>query len=215
MSGAKAKKDGSTARADPEVDMATAVGNPWRSRILGAAAQRELSPSAFIREYGGEISNIARHFRQLAKWGYLEEVERKSGGPRRGGIEHVYRTVRRAHLDTPSSEGLSRFIREDFSDSTLTDYLKQIRDAVDVGTFDDDVERHLSWMALELNHECFRELSGWLDDLLARLPELQQRARQEMEESGEEPIPTTVGLASFRSPPPSDPASETTDDDAQ
>lgn len=191
--------------------MATAIGNPWRSRILGAAAQADLSPSAFIREYGGEISNISRHFRNLAKWGYLEEVERKSGGPRRGGVEHVYRTVRRAHLDTPSSEGLSRFLREDISETILTDYLKQIRDALAEGTFDADVERHLSWMALDLNRECFRELSDWLDELLARLPGLQQKARRQMEESGEKPIATTVGLASFRSPPRSDPPSSNDD----
>lgn len=201
LSGTKTKKGAEAAKTDPGVDMATAVGNPWRSRILGAAAQRDLSPSAFIREYGGEISNISRHFRQLAQWGYLEEVERKSGGPRRGGIEHVYRTVRRAHLDTPSSKGLSQLIREEFSDTTLADYLKQIRDSVVAGTFDEDVERHLSWVALELNRECFQELSGWLDDLLARMPELQQKARRQMEESGEEPIATTVGLASFRSAP--------------
>lgn len=212
MSRTKTEKNTGATRTEPEVDMATAVGNPWRSRILGAAAQRDLSPSAFIREYGGEISNISRHFRQLAKWGYLEEVDRKSGGPRRGGIEHVYRTVRRAHLDTPSSEGLSRFIREEFSDTTLADYLKQIRDAVVAGTFDEDVERHLSWMALELNRECFKELSGWLDDLLARVPELQQKARRQMEESGEEPIATTVGLASFRSPQPAPEESVSADD---
>ena len=212
MSRTKTEKSTGTTRTEPGVDMATAVGNPWRSRILGAAAQRDLSPSAFIREYGGEISNISRHFRQLAKWGYLEEVDRKSGGPRRGGIEHVYRTVRRAHLDTPSSEGLSRFIREEFSDTTLADYLKQIQDAVVAGTFDEDVERHLSWMTLELNHECFKELSGWLDDLLARVPELQRKARRQMEESGEEPIATTVGLASFRSPPTAPEESVSADD---
>lgn len=162
---------------------------------------------------GGELSNIARHFRQLARWGYLEQVERKSGGPRRGGVEHVYRTVRRAHLDTPASEGRSRFLREDISDTILTDYLKQIRDAVVEGTFDDDVERHLSWMALELNRECVRELSELLDDLLARLPDLQRKARRQMEESGEKPIATTVGLASFRSPARPHPDAGTSGDD--
>jgi hypothetical protein len=153
-----------------------------------------------VREYGGEISNISRHFRQLAKWGYLEVAEQKTGGPRRGGVEHVYRTVRRAHLDTSSSEGLPRFLREDLSDTTLTDYLRQVSDAVDAGTFDADIERHLSWMAIELNRECFTELSGWLDEILDRLPALEEKARRQIEASGEEPIRTTVGLASFRSP---------------
>jgi DNA-binding transcriptional ArsR family regulator len=184
-----------------EVDMATAVGNPWRFRILEAASLGDVSPSGFIRAYGGEISNISRHFRQLAKWGYLEQVERKSGGPRRGGVERFYRSVRRAHIDTPSSSGLSQMLREEISDTILTAYLTEVREALDAGTFDVDVDRHLSWMALELNRECFRELSGWLDDILARLPALQEKARTQMERSGEKAIAATVGLASFRVPP--------------
>lgn len=184
-----------------EVDRATAVGNPWRFRILEAASLGDVSPSGFIRTYGGEISNISRHFRQLAKWGYLEEVDRKSGGPRRGGVEHVYRSVHRAHLDTPSSMGLSKLLREDISNTILKAYLTEVHEALDAGTFDAEIERHLSWMALELDREAFSELSGWLDEVLARLPDLQEDARRRMRESGERPIPTTVGLASFRSPP--------------
>jgi hypothetical protein len=186
-----------------EVDLATAVGNPWRFRILEAASLEDVSPSSFIRDYGGEISNISRHFRQLAKWGYLQEVERKSGGSRRGGVEHVYRSVHRAHLDTPSSRGLSKLLREDISETILAAYLTEVRAALDAGTFDADVDRHLSWMAIELNEECFQELGGWLDDLLARLPALQEKAREQMKESGERPIDATVGLTSFRVPPDS------------
>jgi hypothetical protein len=186
-----------------DVDLATAVGNPWRFRILEAASLGDVSPSGFVRDYGGEISNISRHFRQLAKWGYLQEVERKSGGTRRGGVEHVYRSVYRAHIDTPSSRGLSKLLREDISEAILAAYLKEVRAALDAGTFDADVDRHLSWMALELNEECFRELGEWLDDLLGRLPGLQEKARRQMKESGEAPIDATVGLSSFRVPPDS------------
>src|ERR1700761_7036202 len=67
----KARKE-RRAGSKPQVDMATAIGNPWRCRILGALALKDMSPSAFVREYGGEISNISRHFRQLASWGYLD-----------------------------------------------------------------------------------------------------------------------------------------------
>lgn len=204
MSGTETEQDVGATGAAPEVDMATAIGNPWRSRILGAAAQQDLSPSAFIREYGGEISNISRHFRQLAKWGYLEEVEQRSGGPRRGGVEHVYRTVRRSHLDSPSSEGLSGLLRESISDTILTDYLKQIREAVEARTFDADVERHLSWMALDLDDRAFAELAQRLDEVLEWLPRLQAEAAERIARSGQKPIPTTAGLASFRSPARSD-----------
>jgi DNA-binding transcriptional ArsR family regulator len=200
LSGRDTEQGAGLVKTESEVDMATAIGNPWRSRILGAAAQKDLSPSAFIREYGGEISNISRHFRQLAKWGYLEEVERKSGGTRRGGVEHVYRTARRSHLDTPSSEGLSGLLRESISETILTDYLKQVREAIEAGTFDADVERHLSWMALDLDDQAFTELAQRLDEVLEWLPELQAQAAERLTASGGKPIRTTAGLASFRSP---------------
>jgi len=189
-----------SARKGSGVDLATAIGNPWRFRILYAASVEDLSPSAFIRSYGGEISNIARHFRQLAEWGFLETVERRSGGPRRGGVEHVYRAGRRAHLDTPTWFQLPLILREEMSDTALGTFLDRVSGAVEEGTFDADFERHLSWIALELNRECFNELGEWLDELLARLPGLEEKARRQMQESGETPIPTTVGLFSFRSP---------------
>jgi hypothetical protein len=56
-------------------------------------------------------------------------------------------------------------------------------------------------MALELDRAAFQELSEWLDEILARLPALQEKAQKRMAESGEDPIHATAGLASFRVPP--------------
>jgi hypothetical protein len=183
-----------------KVDLATALGNPWRFRIVGAAAAAPLSPSQFVREYGGEISNVSRHFRNLADWGYLEKVETVTGGRHRGASMSVYRATRWPHLDARASRDLPEAFRSGISDRILETFLERVGAASEAGTFDADVERHLSWDFGELDAEAFRELSSWLDDILARLPALRREARQRMEESGEEPIPTTVGLFSFRSP---------------
>lgn len=182
------------------VDLATALGNPWRFRIVGAAATAPLSPSQFVRKYGGEISNVSRHFRNLAEWGYLEKVETVTGGHHRGANMNVYRATRWPHLDATASRALPEVFRSGISERILETFLGQVREALETGTFDADVDRHLSWDVGEFDAEAFRELSGWLDEVLARLPALRREAKQRMEESGEEPIPTTVGLFSFRSP---------------
>jgi hypothetical protein len=182
------------------VDLATALGNPWRFRIVGAASASPLSPSQFVREHGGEISNISRHFRNLAEWGYLEKVETVTGGQHRGANMNVYRATRPAHLDTMASRNVPELIRRGLSDRVVETFFEQVAAALEAGTFDVDVERHLSWDVGEFDAEAFRELSGWLDEVLARLPALRREAKQRMEESGEDPIPTTVGLFSFRSP---------------
>jgi hypothetical protein len=186
---------------EASVDLATAVGNPWRFRILIACSLEDTSPSGFVRDHGGEISNIARHFRRLASWGYLEVVEHRSGGPRRGGVEHFYRSGRHAHLDSETSRGLPTIIREDISDTLVRGLSERVSAAIDAGTFDADVDRHMSWIALELNAECFGELGALLDELLAKLPGLEEKAKAQMEASGEEPLLATAALLSFRSPP--------------
>lgn len=188
------------AAPEENVDLATALGNPWRFRIVGAAAAAPLSPSQFVREYGGEISNISRHFRNLAEWGYLEKVETVTGGRHRGANMSVYRATRRPHLDMTASRDLPELFRRGISNRILETFFEQVGAALEAETFDVDVERHLAWDVGEFDAEAFRKLSSWLDEVLARLPALRREAKRRMEESGEEPIPTTVGLFSFRSP---------------
>jgi DNA-binding transcriptional ArsR family regulator len=191
-----------TMKKSPErqVDLATALGNPWRFRIVYAATAEPLSPSQFVRRHGGEISNVSRHFRNLAEWGYLEKVKTVTGGEHRGATMTLYRAARRAHIDTAAASQLSEVLRGRLSDMTLTGFLSQLQEAIEGGTFDADVERHLSYDVGALDRRAFAELSGWLDEVLARLPRLRADAKARLDDSGEEPIPTTIGLFSFRSP---------------
>jgi DNA-binding transcriptional ArsR family regulator len=192
-----------------KVDLATALGNPWRFRIVAAAFAAPLSPSQFVRRYGGEISNVSRHFRNLAEWGYLEKVKTVTGGEHRGANMTIYRATGGAYLDMPASKDLPEMFRRGISDRILETFFERVSVSLETGTFDAEVERHLSWDVGEFDAEAFRQLSSWLDEVLARLPALRREAKRRMEESGEEPIPTTVGLFSFRSP--SVPASDDVD----
>jgi DNA-binding transcriptional ArsR family regulator len=183
-----------------DVDFATAIGNPWRFRILYAVSTKPMSPSQFVSEVGGEISNISRHFRRLEGWGYLEVAEKKTGGSRRGGVEHIYRGTQRAHLDTPTSQGLSLALRQGISNTILNSLFQRVEAAVDADALDADIERHLSWMALNLDKQAFRELGERLDEVLAWLPELESEAAVRLRHSGEEGIAATAALLSFRTP---------------
>jgi hypothetical protein len=42
--------------------MARALADPWRIRILAELSLRPLSPSKFVKEFGGELTDIARYF---------------------------------------------------------------------------------------------------------------------------------------------------------
>jgi len=179
---------------------AKALSNRWRSRIMMELNARPMSPSQFVDEVGGSMTHVSRCFRQLAEWGFIEVVEEKKGGKRRGGIERLYRNTQRAYFGTETWETLPRFLRNEVSRSFLASYLDRITEAINAGTFDADTDRHLSWKTVALDRIAWAALSTALDSVLEWLPELEKESTTRAERKFETLIPTTVGLASFRSP---------------
>lgn len=180
--------------------MARALADPWRFRILIEVTVRPLSPSRFVEEVGGELTQISRCFRQLADWGYLEVVEERPGRRRGAAIEHVYRAIQRAYFDTPTWKNVPLSGRNAVSRSILGSYQQRIREAVEAGTFDQELDRHLSWDTIALDREAWGQLGEELDTILDSLTELELEATKRLAAGGGEQMPTTVGLTAFRSP---------------
>lgn len=179
---------------------ARALADPWRFRILTEVTVRPLSPSLFVEEVGGELTHVSRCFRQLAEWGYIEVVEERPGRRRGAAIEHIYRAIRRAHFDTSIWEGVPRSGRDDVSRSILDSYRQRIGAAIEAGTFDQEVDRHLSWDVVALDTVAWEKLGARLDLVLGTLSEQEIEAARRLASSDQDRIPTTVGLAAFRSP---------------
>ncbi len=182
------------------VEMAKVMRNPWRARILIELSARPLSPSQFVEEVGGSPSNISRCFRQLATWGYIEKVAEKPGGRKGGGLERIFRNTQRAYFDTETWAGLPVPLRSELSNNVLNSFLARVNDAIQAGTLDADIDRHLSWIPVQLNRGAWCEVSARLDEILEALPDLQETSLSRHQGPIEELIPTTVGLSSFRSP---------------
>lgn len=180
--------------------MAKAMTSQWRSRILIEVSQRPLSPSQFVRAIGGELTAVSRCFRQLAEWDYVEMIDQRRGGRRRGGTEHVYRGIRRAAIDTPDWAMLPLFLREEFSGSVIGALWNRVTAAFKGRTFDQDPERHVSWRASNLDLETWREVNTTLDKTLFWLLAAEERAAERLAKSGEEGIPVTTAMLSFRMP---------------
>lgn len=180
--------------------MARALADPWRFRILIEVTVRPLSPSRFVEEVGGELTHISRCFRQLAEWGYLEVLEERPGRRRGAAIEHVYRAIQRAYFDTPTWKNVPLSGRDAVSRSILGSYQQRIREAVEVGTFDQEQDRHLSWDTIALDRRAWEQLGEDLDTVLDSLTKLELEATTRLAAGEGEQIPTTVGLTAFRSP---------------
>ena len=182
--------------------MARAVADPWRLRILAEVSVKPLSPSQFVEEFGGELTQVSRCFRQLAEWGYVEVVEERPDRRRGAAVEHVYRAIRRAYFGPSAWEDVPPDERTAASLSVLDAYQERIRAAIEAGTFDQEVDRHLSWDAVALDRSAWTEVGVQLDRVLDSLAEHEIASNRRLAASGGEPIPTTVGLAAFRSPEP-------------
>jgi len=181
-------------------ELAKALSNRWRCRILMELTSRPLSPSQFVQEIGGSKSHIARCFRELASWGYVEVFEERRGGRRRGGVELIYRNVKKPHFDTSTWITLPRIVREEMSRAFLKSYFQRITTAVDEESFDAEIDRHFSWRPVTLDRLAWTELSERLDVVLDWLPELEAESIRRSKGNLETLIPSVVGLFSFRSP---------------
>lgn len=198
MAGAVKEKEPSAFGISPRA--ARALADPWRLRILAEVSVRPLSPSQFEEEFGGELTHIARCFRQLAKWDYIEVVEERLGRRQGAAVEHIYRAVRRAHFDASTWQSVPRGERDEASREIIGSYRNRIREAREGGTFDRESDRHLSWDVVALDQRAWQEVGRSLDRMLESLPEYEVASHKRLTRSGEEGIPTTVGLASFCSP---------------
>jgi DNA-binding transcriptional regulator GbsR (MarR family) len=180
--------------------MAKALADPWRVRILSELSVRPMSPSQFVEEVGGELTHVSRCFRQLAEWDFIEVLEERPGRRSGAAIEHVYRGIRRSHFDTATWKSVSRSERDGWSRTAVSAYFARIAEAVESGTFDAEIDRHVSWDGVALDRSAWLELGQRLDEVLDWLPELAVESDRRLQLSDGERIPTVVGLAAFRSP---------------
>lgn len=180
--------------------MAKALSNRWRCRILMELTARPMSPSEFVERVGGKLSNIARCFRELANWKFIEVIEERRGGRHGGGVERIYRNTKRAYFDTDSWVALPRLIRNEVSWSCVDSLVDRVIEAVEANTFDAEPDRHLSWTPVIVDRQGWQEIGTALDEILYWLPQLEAESLNRVGEAPDQLIPTIVGLSSFRSP---------------
>lgn len=172
-----------------------------RLQILGELNARPMSPSRFVDEFGGELDHISRCFRELAKGGYLELAEEVVGKGRRGGIEHVYRPIRRrAYFDSHTWKHLPPEARAALSQPTVRAFRARTDEGIQTGTLDRDADRHLCLDTIQLDGAAWTRVMGRLKDIMSSLPGRAATAARRLKANEGEEIPTTLALAGFRSP---------------
>ncbi len=181
--------------------VAAALTHPLRVRILEILNQRDMSPVEFCREGFApadmDVSHVAYHFRELAEYGCLEVVEQNK---RRGSIEHVYRGSGRAYFSDRQWSELTPEERTRISKTMVQGLLARIDGALMSDTFDLRVDRHLTWIAMKLDEQGWREMATTLAAAFGEIEQIRTDAEARLESREEEGIASTCGLLGFTSP---------------
>jgi hypothetical protein len=179
---------------------AKAMSNPWRNRILIELDLRPMSPKQFAEKFSApDLAIIARHFRQLRDWGYLEIADELRGGARRGAVEKVHRAVQRFNFDKFFWEPNSRDSYSLWSNQALPSLLDQLDEAIKADTLDLETDRHLSWISLELERSTWNECRNRLERARSLVFELESESAHRLACEGEA-VPATVALMTFPAP---------------
>jgi hypothetical protein len=190
-----------------------ALKHPIRVRILEVMCEGDLSPIQFInsgmlppgvkfKSEQNAISHISYHFRTLEKAGCIALVATKQ---RRGATEHIYRSKALALHTDEEFESLSFAERKAISRSTLQTLMARADGAILLDTFDKRVDRHLSWVPMELDEEGWKELRDLQAETLERAQGIKAAAIARKQESADggaaTTFPVTFGALAFESPP--------------
>jgi len=175
--------------------------DPLRMTVLAECNMRELSPKLFHREFGGgPLPRVARAFEVLEEYDWLELTRTETGGARRGGVEHFYVATGPAIFDEELWPEVPESMRKLVSWRIVETFTERVMEALEEGTIDERIDRHISWMPLLLDQQGWDEAIGKVDALFYWFFAEQEAANLRMADSGEEAIPMTVALAAFESP---------------
>lgn len=174
-----------------------ALSHPTRVRILGVLSHRDVSPAEFARESGEVVTNVAYHFRELAKYGFAEVVETR---PVRGSMEHIYAGTRRAQFGDDDWRQMPKPLQQVITGTVFHDMVGRMAEAIEAGTFDARDDSHFTWTPLVLDEEGWTDVMAILGTAFGQIDEAAARAGERLAEQGGERIPATVALAGFESP---------------
>ena len=184
-----------------------ALRHPLRVRILEVVNERDISPVQFMNQglapdigvSGRALSSIAYHFRALAKCGCIEMVETFA---RRGATEHVYRGAVRAYFSDEEWKALSQRERCLVSRTVYQGLAARAESAFIAHTFDSRTDRHLTWIAMEVDERGWTELMATLANTYGEITQIRHDAQDRLAASSDNVVPVTVGMLGFESPPP-------------
>lgn len=142
---------------------------------------------------------MARCFRELADWGLIELIETRTGGPRRGGVERIFR-AQGFDIRRPTLRAMPRFMRIEISSCVVAGYVNRLDEALHATAYAGSGP-NLAWRPALFDRFAWRQATRELEAILDWFPQLERESLERVGPALDGLFPTVVGMACFRSPP--------------
>src|ERR1700760_3140502 len=140
------------------------LAHPLRIQILRVLEDRIASPSEIADEIGAPLGNVSYHVRFLARMGL---IELSGTQPRRGAVEHYYRSAGRVAVSEKAWADVPQIVRDAVLSSTLDQVGRSVGAAAAAGGFNWD-DAHASRTEIKLDADGFADLSAAISELHER-----------------------------------------------
>jgi hypothetical protein len=178
-----------------------AMSHPLRVEIMAACTVAPISEAEFrARHPAGESHQMIRYHWEILR--ECEVIEHSYSHLVRGKWVPYYVATQRALFTEEHFSELPAVLRGCVSGSVVATFVERTAESLSAGTLDSRLERHLTWTPLVLDLDGFRALMSRLDGIFEWLEELSAESQERLQESGERPMYTTLGMFGFESPAP-------------
>jgi DNA-binding transcriptional regulator GbsR (MarR family) len=146
---------------------------------------------------GIALSNVSYHMRQLEKFGLVEGIKSERV---RGAVKTTFRATARMHLTQEQWSKLDKATRRGISGAAVAETLDRASRAIDAGTFDARLDRHVVNLHLDLDEDGWLEVSHIVLDAQERIERVEQQVANRTPDP-EKRFRATATLLSYESPP--------------
>lgn len=193
-----AKSKSPTAKKGIGERLTSAVAHPLRMEVLRILSYRTASPNELSRELREPLGKVSYHVKVLKDFECIELVRTE---PRRGAVEHYYRAVMPAQLNSGEWGKLAKSKREEISSLVLQGIFGEAVRAMEKGTFDARKNRQLMWVPVELDEKGWMKLVARQDEWLEEVYEARAESSERLMAAGERGQRAVVAIMCFETPP--------------
>ena len=168
-----------------------ALSHPLRVRILAMLQERTASPVELADWLGARLGTVAYHVRTLHQLGLIDLVDETRV---RGAVAHHYRAKERPQITDEAWSQASPMAKQAAVGATLQTIDEYARASAAAGGFDRG-DAHLSRYVMELDEQGWRELSRACADLVGRIDEIEEDARERIKRDPHREGTTLAGVA--------------------